>query len=61
MKHSDSLTSPPRSDPRRRSTGSARKQAEESVSTEELAFYAAQEEAFSDLRAYHAARPRRKR
>lgn len=29
--------------------------------SEEQAFYAAQEEALTDLRAYHAARPRRKR
>jgi hypothetical protein len=29
--------------------------------TEEQAFYAAQEVAFADLRAYHASRPRRKR
>ena len=34
--------------------------AEESL-TEEQAFYAAQEVAFADLRAYHASRPRRKR
>jgi len=32
------------------------------VSSEEIqAFYEAQEEAFADLRAYHANRPRRKR
>jgi hypothetical protein len=29
--------------------------------TDEQAFYAAQEVAFADLRAYHASRPRRKR
>jgi hypothetical protein len=33
----------------------------EELQTEEQAFYAAQEVAFADLRAYHASRPRRKR
>jgi len=33
----------------------------EETQTEEQAFYAAQEVAFADLRAYHAGRPRRKR
>jgi hypothetical protein len=62
MKHSERVAfSPPRSDRRRSGTGAVPRQAAESGPTEEQAFYAAQEEAFADLRAYHAARPRRKR
>ena len=41
--------------------GVLREAAKAEAETEEQAFYAAQEVAFADLRAYHASRPRRKR
>jgi hypothetical protein len=46
---------------RRRGPDVQRDDAAEESETEEQAFYAAQEVAFADLRAYHASRPRRKR
>lgn len=47
--------------PGRRGEGVLREAAKAEAETEEQAFYAAQEVAFADLRAYHASRPRRKR
>ena len=46
---------------RTRSLDVRRDEAAEESETEEQAFYAAQEVAFADLRAYHASRLRRKR
>jgi len=51
----------PVADSRRRSLDVQPELAAEELQTEEQAFYAAQEVAFADLRAYHASRPRRKR
>lgn len=61
MKPIDPLAVPPPRASVRRNTRPAGHQPEEGGQTEEQAFYAAQEEAFTDLRARHAARPRRKR
>jgi hypothetical protein len=44
-----------------RATGATGGQVKGSPPTDEQAFYAAQEEAFTDLRAYHSSRARRKR
>lgn len=61
MKPNDPVAVPPPGASGRRNTRPARRPPQDAGQTEEQAFYAAQEEAFSDLRARHAARPRRKR
>lgn len=54
-------TDAPPSAPPTASSLPARNMGPETIETDEQAFYASQEAAFAELRAYHASRPRRKR
>jgi len=61
MKPTESPAAASPAEVRRRSVDMPSDVVVEETQTEEQAFYAAQEVAFADLRAYHAGRPRRKR
>jgi hypothetical protein len=61
MKPTESPAAVSPAEVRRRSVDVQPDAVAEEAQTEEQAFYAAQEVAFADLRAYHASRPRRKR